>query len=230
VEKRILDDSFGFFLQLTAEQRNLSANEMSATYSLSDKEHGDAGVPDLVQVDLADVARTRERLGGTFVVDYQHETGEIALLNFVSRSTTKALRNAELLPWKTNSITFSAEETNNELSTVTNILSIKQDLPLFRATLKASHAYSESSNPEDILFSYWQQANAGFANRGDLSKVDPKTLATIAQPMASAAILGRVRAATILSQERTVNGSLDLETNLGISDMFTGTLKFGGAL
>ena len=229
-ERRFIDNNLGFFLQGTAERRNLSENAMSASYNLYDKSHGEAGIPEIDQMNMVDVNRTRERVGGTVVVDYQHETGQIGFMNSLSKSTTKALSNSEILPWRSNSITFQAEETNNELTALTNILSLRQDLPLFHVTLKASHTYSESSNPSDLLFSFWQQANGGFANRGDLSKVSPQALALMAQPNPSAAVLGRVRASDVLSKERTVNGSLDLETSVTFSSMVSGTLKFGGAL
>ena len=42
------------------------------------------GVPDLNSMTLTDVNRTRKRLGGTLVMDYQHENGEIGLMNFLS--------------------------------------------------------------------------------------------------------------------------------------------------
>ncbi len=230
LERRFLDESLGFFLQATAERRNLSAHSLSANFNLTDKTHGDAGIPDLTQMNLDDIQRRRERIGGTFVVDYQHGTGEIGFLNSVSRSRTYGMRTGEELPWQRNMIYYSAEETRNELTSVTNILSIKQEVPLFRVKLKVSHTYSESRNPEDLLFSFWQMANAGFANKGDLSKLDPRALAMMATPDPSATILARFRLSDVLSSERTLNGSLDLETSVGISDMLSGTVKFGGAV
>ncbi len=43
--------------------------------------------------------------------------------------------------------------------------------------MKLSHSYTESSNPEDLYFNFWQTP-AGFANLGDVTKIDPKTLAS----------------------------------------------------
>ncbi len=128
--------------------------------------HGDAGVPEIEQLNMNDVNRTRERIGGTFVVDYHHETGDIGFLNSLSKSTTKSLNNSEIIAWKMNSITFEADETNNQLTSLTNILSVRQDIPLFHVTFKASHAYSESRNPTDLLFTFWQRSGSGFDNLG----------------------------------------------------------------
>jgi len=230
VEKRFMDNSLGFFVQGTAERRNLSSNAMSAGYNLYDKSHGDAGIPAIEQLSMDDINRTRERVGGTFVVDYQHETGDIGFMNSLSKSTTKALNNSEIIAWKSNSITFQANETNNELTTLTNILTLRQDIPLFRLTFKASHAYSESLNPTDLLFTFWQRSNSGFANLGDFSYADPRTLAMTATPNAAIAVFARLRSSDVLSRERTLNASLDLETSLGISEMVSGSLKFGGTI
>jgi len=230
MEKRVMENSLGFFVQGASERRNLSANEMSASYNLYDKQHGDAGVPEIDQLNMIDVSRTRERIGGTLVIDYKHDDGEIGFMNSLSKSTTETLSNGEYLAWRSNSITFQAEETKNELTTLSNILSVKQDLPIFHVTFKASHAYSESDNPYDLLFSFWQQTNGGFANEGNLGKVDPRSLAFLARPDPMAAVLGRVRGSSVLSTERTFNGALDLETSFGISSMVSGSVKFGGAL
>jgi TonB-dependent receptor len=230
VEKRFVDESLGLFLQGTAERRNLGSNSLSASYNLADKDHGDAGIPNLERVDMEDYLRRRERVGGTFVIDYQHSTGSMGLLNSVSRSRTHTVRNGEELPWRTNTLYFSAEETNNELVSVTNILSLKQDFGWFDAKLKGSHTYSESRNPQDLLFSFWQMSRSGFENKGDLSKLDPHALVDIATPTPSAAILARYRASSAFSHERIWNGALDLETETGITDLVSAKVKLGGSV
>jgi hypothetical protein len=230
MEKRFLDNTLGFFLQGAAERRNLSSNNMAANYVLYDKSHGDAGVPEITQLNMDDVNRTRERVGGTFVLDYQHETGDIGFLNSLSKSTTKSLNNSEILDWRSDRITFAADEENNQLTTLTNILSLRQDIPLFHLTFKASHAYSESYNPTDLLFTFWQMSGAGYANKGYLAHAEPRTLAWTATPKPQMAVFARLRASDVTSEERTLNGSLDLETSIGISEMVTGSLKFGGSV
>ncbi len=65
VEKRFADEKFGVFLQGSAEERNLSANELGANYVLNDKSNADAGIPDLTTITMTDVDRERKRLGGT---------------------------------------------------------------------------------------------------------------------------------------------------------------------
>ncbi len=97
MEKRFSDDKFGVFLQGSAERRNLSANELGVSYVLNDKSHGDAGIPDLTSMTLTDVYRDRKRLGGTLVLDYQHDNGEIGLMNFYSSSNTQAVNRGQTI-------------------------------------------------------------------------------------------------------------------------------------
>jgi len=230
IEKRFLDENLGFFLQATSERRNLGSNSLTASYNLADKDHGDAGIPGLEQVNLEDYQRKRERLGGTFVVDYQHGTGEMGLLNSVNRSRTHTLRNGEELPWRSKSIHYSADETDNELVSLTNILSIKQDFGWFNAKLKGSHTYSESRNPADLTFTFWQTTNSGFENMGDLSNLDPHSLIALTRPDPSQSILARYRSSSTYSRERIFNGRFDLESDVSITDMVSMKFKAGGSM
>ncbi len=70
---------------------------------------------------------------------------------------------------------YYANESNNELSVLSNLLSVKHDFSFFRVDLKLSHSYSESTSPEDMFFNF-RQTPAGLANLGDYTKIDPKTL------------------------------------------------------
>ena len=68
-------------------------------------------------------------------------------MTFISSSKTRAVsRGEEILPVSTtDQIQYRAGETNNTLNVITNLLSIKQDIPVFHVDLKLSHSYSESN-------------------------------------------------------------------------------------
>jgi outer membrane receptor protein involved in Fe transport len=228
-EKRFFGEGFGVFLQGSAERRNLSANELSADYFLYAKDYGDAGIPELNSVKLIDVLRTRERVGGTLVLDYQHETGEIGLMSTLSSSRTMVMRSEEELRWRSRDIFFYVEDTDTRLGTLSNILSIKQDVGLFRIDLKASHNYSENDNPGALRIDFWQRAYSGFDNRGNLAFVSPQTLASYATPWSTGTVLAYMSLTDELTKERTFNTALNLETTAPISSELSGRLKFGGA-
>ncbi len=229
LEKRFFEDqSFGVFVQGSAEKRNLSANTLGVSYSLTDKTHGDAGTPDLTSISLADIWRTRERLGATLVLDYQHSTGEIGFANFFSSSDTKERHSSETMYPGADNIWFFSNDYKNELNVITNLVSIKQDIPIFHIDAKLSHSYTESKNPEDLSFDFWQTSQSGFANRGDLTKYRPEVLASFATPNDTLAGLINISTATKLSKERTLTGQLDLLTDFTLSSDLTLKVKFGG--
>ncbi len=78
-------------------RRNLSSNNLDASYTLYDKSHGDEGLPEITGMTVNDAFRKRQRYGGTVVVDYQYEQGEIGFLNFGSLQTTQEITRGENL-------------------------------------------------------------------------------------------------------------------------------------
>jgi TonB-dependent receptor len=227
LERRFMDESFGVFVQVSAERRNLSANDLGASYSLSDKTHGEAGIPNLVSLDLTDIQRRRERAGGTVVLDYQHQSGEIGFMNFVSRSKTRETHRSESIVQAGDDIYFSMTDADNQLNVLSNMLSIKQDLPFVHVDAKLSHSFSESRSPEDLFFNFWQDG-AGLNNKGDLTKVHPRVLWSTAVPNGANTGLGDIRTYETFQKERTLTGSMDLQTDVTLTSLLTGKIKVGG--
>ncbi len=229
IEKRFLDEAFGVFFQASLERRNLSDNELGASYDLTDKDHGDAGIPDLVSLSLSDVYRDRKRLGGTLVLDYQHTGGEIGFMNFVSSSDTRTTTRTDNINRQANNVYYTANDATNKLNVISNLVSVKEDLSIIHADLKLSHSYSESNDPEDLMFNFWQNG-AGLGNYGDLSKVSPSVLASLAVFNPSLANLDQIQTYHTFSRERTLTGSLDLSTAVTLSDFVTTKIKVGGMM
>jgi TonB-dependent receptor len=226
VERRFLDDKFGVFVQGSSERRNLSANELGANYSLERKTEGDIPYPDLKSLNLTDVWRRRDRVGGTIVLDYQHESGEIGLMNFVSQSKTHDIRRTESIDQVSSWLRYSCTDNTNTLNVLSNMLSVKQDLPFVHVDAKFSHSYSESRNPEDLYFDF-RQERAGFAPNS-LTKEPPSKLAAVSVPNASLTNLDVIQTSEAYQKERTLTGNLDLQSDVTISSLFAGKIKIGG--
>jgi len=122
---------------------------------------------------------------------------------------------------------YSATDSKNKLNVITNLISIKQDIPIFHIDLKLSHTYSESNNPGDLSFSFWQQ-NAGLSGLGNLSKLNPKALIALVKPNSSIANLETINYSANFSRDRTVTGAIDLQTQYVFSNFLTTKIKFGG--
>ena len=227
LEQRYFDEKFGVFVQATGEQRNLSSNNLGVGYALNDKDHGDAGIPDLSSMDLTDVFRIRKRVGGAVVLDYQHDKGEIGLMNFASSSKTQAVSRGERITPTNDYLYYTAGETNNELKVITNLLSVKQEISLFHVDIRLSHSYTESHNPEDLSFQFTQHP-AGYANMSNITKQPPAVIASLLQPNADISSLDAMSTTETFSRERTITGNLDLQTDLLLTQGLSSKIKVGG--
>ena len=228
IEKRFFEDQrLGVFIQGSGEKRNLGSNNMNASYALYDKSHGDDGLPEITGVTLSDVFRKRQRYGGTVTIDYQYDRGEIALLNFGSLQTTQEITRGESLNPRGNSLTYYANEANNEVNVLSNLLTVKHDFGFLRVDAKVAHSYSESRNPEDMYFNFYQ-APAGMANIGDYTKIDPITLDRMVVHADSMAGQMSLNTSGSISNERTIQGFLDLATDVTVTEDVVVRFKVGG--
>ncbi|MBK8946882.1 MAG: TonB-dependent receptor [Ignavibacteriae bacterium] len=227
-EQRFFDGSFGIFLQGSTEKRNRSSNRLGAGYILEDKTHGDEGIPNINSVNLTDVFSEKERHGATLVLDYAYEDGEIGMMNFFSKSDTKSDYRNQSVNLVGDDVFYSASDVNNELNVITNLLSIKQEIPIFHVDLKLSHTYSESKNPGDISFLFWQDVG-GLAGLGNLTKLRPIELVKLPNYNSSASRLNTITTSDNFSRERVLSASLDFQTDLNILDFLTAKVKFGGS-
>jgi TonB-dependent receptor len=229
VERRFFNESFGMYLMGSVEKRNLSANELGAYYDLKDKDHGDAGIPDLSNLSLNDVYRERERDGLTAVLDYSHSSGEIGLMNVFSSSDTREVHRNEKIVLTSDDLWYGIGDYYEKMNVISNLLSIKQDIPLFHVELKFSHSYTEKRNPEDLFFNFWQET-AGLANKGDLTKVHPKHLASLVEHDFSRAGQIELTTSKKFSKDRVIGAALNFETTpFTFSDLFSAKIKLGGA-
>jgi TonB-dependent receptor len=230
VEKRFLDDqSFGVFVQGSDEKRNLGSNNLGVVYTLVDKTHGDAPLPRISSENVNDAFRKRQRYGGTVVLDFQHEHGEIDLMNFMSSQTTQEIIRGETISPVNDDMSYYANENNNKLSVISNLLAVKHDFSFVHADLKISHSYTESNNPEDLSFDFYQNsAILDYGNLGDLTKLDPKTLNSKVNHDQTRAGNLNLSTSSTLSKERTIQSSLDLTKTVALSSELTSRWKIGG--
>ena len=229
LEHRVFNQRLGLFLQGTTEKRNRSSNRLGAHYVLNDKSNGDDGIPDLTNVDLKDVFSEKQRHGATLVLDYKHDSGEVGIINFFSTSKTGSLHRGQSFVHAIDDITYSGGRSNNDLMSITNLLSMRQEVPLFDIDLKLSHTYSMSQNPEDFTLVFLQEDRAGYAGQGDLSKSHPSAIAALGTPDSTGAKLKTINSSENFARDRSLTGSMDLARNLVITDVLTSRIKLGGS-
>ncbi|MGE5498028.1 MAG: TonB-dependent receptor domain-containing protein, partial [Syntrophothermus sp.] len=225
-ENRFMEEKLGIFGQLDVERKNLMSNEMGAAYDklgASTTEYITNGV------NLFYIPRDRMRYNGALVLDYRLPEGKIKLANFLSTGNTDTKSRQENFDIALNQHSYTFSNSNAKLSTITNTIEYSDQLPVFRITTRLSHTYSETKTPNQWLASF-KQSSAGFNSFVNKPNLDPKDIVKAANNRAENTYLSNFSSINTFSKERALNGALDLETDLNISDFISSVIKFGGKL
>jgi TonB-dependent receptor len=223
-QNRFLDDKLGVFAQIDIERKNLSSNEMGASYTHDAQNF----VNTLTSyVNLYDIARDRQRYNGALVVDYKLPDGKIKLTNFFSSGKTNTISRQENFDIALNNHYYTLADQNNTLNIITNSIDVEQQLPIFKMDAKISHSYSESKNPNDWAVNFLQ-TSAGVGQFFNVKNINPTVIVSAANNNLSKAYLNVLTTNSSFSRERALTGSLDLKTNLNLSDLVSAEIKFGG--
>jgi TonB-dependent receptor len=228
LEDRFLEESFGIFLQGSLERRNLSDNTMTASLSLLNKAALEAAKPAVGSIFVSDNFRTRERKGLTAVLDYQHEGGEIDLVSFYSSGLTRTANRNISFSVSGGSAALGAGYDETSIDVLSNVLTVKQDLPWFDVDLKLSQGLSENLDPQAVTFNF--QGRPALANSSWYLYVDPEvTMSRITLDPARAGYSGLSMKGTT-TRERMLAGYLDLKREFSVTDGISGSIKIGGMI
>jgi TonB-dependent receptor len=88
LENRFSDGLLGVFAQIDVERKNLTSNELGASYSYFQQDPRSLTDFSTTGLTLSDIPRDRQRINGALVLDYQVPDGKIKLTNFVSSGNT----------------------------------------------------------------------------------------------------------------------------------------------
>ena len=228
LENRFFDESFGIFLQGSLERRNLSDNTMSASLMLLNKAPDYSGIPAVSSIVVNDNFRTRERKGATVVLDYQHDGGEVNLISFYNSGLTRTANRNIQVPVSGGSAVFGAGYNENSIDLLSNLFTLKQDLPWFHVNLKLSHGLSENLDPRALSFTFQQRQ--ALLRPGNYLYVDPEiTMRALALDPARAGYAGLSTRRTV-TREKLLAGYIDLQREFSITDWMTGFIKIGGMI
>jgi len=229
-EQRFFGNTFGIFTQGSVEKRNLSSNELAASYNFAGKLFvTDEGDPEFQNMGLTDADRQRDRYGATLVFDYTYENGSIGFMNFLSRSETKTILRNESYLLLDDDVYYNVTNSDSKLDAFSNLLSIKHSLGNIGIDLKLSHSYSGNDTPDEVRFNFWQNG-AGLVNKySSLKYATPKEVASYVVHNVENAAFFNISNVSSVTKDRTFNGTIDLYTDLVITDDITSKIKAGGA-
>jgi TonB-dependent receptor len=228
LENRFFDESFGIFVQGSLERRNLSDNTMTASLTLLDKSPDYSGIPVVSSILVNDNFRTRERKGATIVLDYQHDGGEVNLISFYNSGLTRTANRNIQVPVSGGSAYLGAGYDENSIDVLSNLLTLKQDLPWFHFNLKLSQGLSENLDPQALSFNFQQRQ--ALARPADYLYIDPEiTMRALSLDPARASYSGLSTKGTV-TRERILAGYIDLQREFSVTDEMTGSIKIGGMI
>jgi TonB-dependent receptor len=223
-ENRYLDKQLGIFIQLDVERKNLTSNELGATYT-----HAGASTIDYYTTSLGlyYIPRDRQRYNGALVMDYKLPDGKMKFSNFFSSGTTKSLSRYENLDVLNNQHLFQLSSSKSTLNIITNSLGLEQQVNIFQLNAKLSHTYSEVKNPGDWTVNFLQ-TDAGFGPFNNVADVNPEDIPKAANNNFEQALINGIVTGNSFSKEQAITASLDLKTNFNFSNYISADLKIGG--
>lgn len=223
-EDRYFDDCLGIFAQVDIERKNLTSNELGASYgskSNSDVDYVALGL------NLYNIPRDKTRYNGAIVMDYRLPEGKIKFSNFFSSGNTDYQNRAESFYISSNQHLYSLGSYHYDLSTITNSINFQQQLPIFSVDLKLSHSYSQTKTPDNWYVSFLQNS-AGLNQFTNVANLNPIEIPQAANNNFSNTNLTSIVTYESFSKERSLVASLDLKRNISFSDLLSAEIKFGG--
>jgi TonB-dependent receptor len=223
-ENRYLENRVGIFAQFDMERKNLTSNEMGATYThagTSTTEYYTTGLG------LYDIPRDRKRYNGALVIDYKLNDGKLKLSNFGSSGNTNTQSRYEFFDIANNNHLFQLSNSAPKLKIITNGFEFDAPVLLFQTDVKLSHTYSEVQDKDGWTVNFLQTSAGlgGFTNTAD---VNPEDVPKATNNNLDQAVLNGISTSASFSRERALTASLDLTTNADISSFLNVDIKFGG--
>jgi len=224
VEDRFMDDRLGVFAQVDLERKNLTSNEMGASYT-----HAGNSLTDYYTTGLSlyNIPRDISRNNGAVIIDYRLPEGKIKLSNFISYGTSDNLTRQETFGVSSNTHSYALSNSASNSTTVTNGIDFQHQIPIFNMRAKLSHSYSESETPKNWYVSF-DQTSAGLTEFSNVEDINPVDIPPAANNDYSITKLGVASRNSSFSKEQAINASVDFTTNMNFSKQFSAEIKFGG--
>ena len=223
-EDRWLNNRFGVLAEIEAERRNLTSNELGATY---DHLGSSTTQYTTTTLNLSDIPRDRRRYDGTIVMDYVLPQGSIKFSNFLATGQTAVQDRGETFDIANNQHDYSLGYSNSRLSIIDNSIEFRQRLPIFNVDATFSHVYTETRNPNNWTVSFLQ-TSAGLDQFVGQTNVNPRSIPPAANDNLASTILNNFITNSSFARERDLTGNLNLGKSVNFSNMVRAYIKIGG--
>ncbi|MBN2091851.1 carboxypeptidase-like regulatory domain-containing protein [candidate division KSB1 bacterium] len=225
VSNRFFKDRLGIFAQLDIENRNRSSQSIGAGYSTPAIIPGQVNKIEINSLNHSDIIRDKQRLGGTFVVDYNIPNGNISLTNFLSHAITNGTQYYDNFDFISRFRHLGGNDGENKLSAITNVLEYGQNFGPLKVNTNLSYTFSENHSPENI--SWDAEESQAFSSNLNL-QAHPTKFYQYAKNDIMNTTLRAVNSSLYYNKEYAVALKTDFQYQLNLSKKLSSTLMFGG--
>lgn len=223
-QDRLLHDRFGVFAQVSIERLNLTSNQLSAYYANPNNSMTQYVTTGL---SLFYLPRDRERENGALNLDYRLPGGSIKLINFASTSNTSSYQSQDFFSISNTAQTYGLSNTSNTVNNLLDAIDYQQQLPIFHLHVKLYHTYSETKSPDNWSVSF-NQSSQGLAQFVNQANINPIQVPKAGNNNFATSYLSQVSNQSSFSRQRSLGASVDMTTNINLSDAISAQIKFGG--
>jgi TonB-dependent receptor len=160
---RFFDDNFGVYALVNAESYDRNADNMSASYNITNHIIGSNGYEpvSVANISLNRHFETRKRYGGNLILDYKLPSGSIKMINMFSRLKSDYQDNTMTLDYVGRNLGFSYRAGDNTTDIAINSLDFTNDFGFMSVDLKAANTYSFNQLPNSPFFQFSQTGSIG---------------------------------------------------------------------
>lgn len=232
---RFFSNRFGLYGQFDYEGKDAGSQQLNVGGDDFSQENAEAPVR-TNGMELREIFRNVERLGGAVVLDYTLPSTEIKSSNFYSRIKREETNYSDGYIYDEQGFTMNYTDTPKRwLTVLTNSLQIDHQWNNWELNTNFSHSYSENILPAEIYSSASSQVEDPFpTNRTSKYNVnlDPETIPdSLAVSMDEAVnfmTIGGIEHDESKTLERNISGEFELSRKFNITDKINVNFNIGG--
>jgi len=227
IDNRFFDDKLGILIQADTEKRMRDSESLTADYYMKGFSLDTINTTYVNDVELEDIYRTKERLGGAYVMDYKLPFTKLKFVNFYSKIGINTESYSEQVQVQGTGIGLGHRSgvCEQELSLMTNSLELDQNFNSGNLNLKISRSESVHDTPKDATWNF--RNRSGIQTDGKF-QTDPAKVFDYVVRDNNAEYLQLINFYDDYNKESIWSYKLDYEYDYALSKNITGKLIVGG--
>ncbi|MDZ7725268.1 MAG: hypothetical protein U5R06_21240 [candidate division KSB1 bacterium] len=230
---RFYENMLGLYAQVDYEEKDAGSQQLGGVTFFQENEQAPVRTNSM---QLMDIFRHFQRLGGVMVLDYMLPSTEIKLSNFASRIQRQETRYVNNYGFFDQNFGINYADTpGSHLTVLINSLTVDHQWKNWEFKTAFSHSYSENILPDRITSENSNSPQSPFpADRKANYNVnlDPETIPYLLTVSMDEAVnfmdLGGIAHEESETRERDLTGAVNLAYSLNLSDQVNMKISFGG--